>query len=257
MVPSAAPTGGATAPGGRPDTLDPGARTTGDQGGTSGGVPGWLGHAAVVLLVVLGLLGVPALLRRGVSRRRRPVIAAGGRAGAHAAWAELLDLATDAGLAPTPDRSPRRTAEELLERAPVAGSRRPAVEDAVRALVRAEERARYRLDPALVGVEPVLVGVSVGAGPSVGPSVGAGDTVGSGPLGDEADGADGARLADALAVVRSAVRDGLTPGARRREALLPRAAFGRVTAQAGSRVADGLDALDRVPGALRGRLRRR
>jgi hypothetical protein len=122
---------------------------------------------------VLALLGVPAL-RRALLRRRRqarprtdfagpPVAvlnedappgefqildsatpeAVRARAQAHAAWDELIDTMVDFRLAVDPAETPRSTAERIAGRAGLP----EAAADGARLLGRAEERARYARDP--------------------------------------------------------------------------------------------------------------
>ena len=93
---------------GESSSASPGSAEEEDQGGGSAGFP-WrpvLGTAGVVL-AALALLLVPAVVRRA---RRRTRIGAG----PEAAWAELLDTATDLGVAWPFGRSPRETRDALV-----------------------------------------------------------------------------------------------------------------------------------------------
>ncbi len=96
--------------------------------------------AAVLLLVLL--LVTPALIRMRTRRRRiRMAGRSRGRAGpgAHAAWDELLDTATDLGLTSRQDETPRMLARRLARDAMFDADSAVAVRD----MALAEERARY------------------------------------------------------------------------------------------------------------------
>ncbi|MBA3338530.1 MAG: transglutaminase domain-containing protein [Geodermatophilaceae bacterium] len=92
------------------------------------------------LLLVLVLLVTPALMRMR-TRRRRTRLAGRNRAapGAHAAWDELLDTATDLGLSSRQDETPRMLARRLARDAMFDAESAGAVRD----IALAEERARY------------------------------------------------------------------------------------------------------------------
>lgn len=92
----------------------------------------------VVLAVVL--LITPALIRIR-TRRRRTRLAGRSRdaPGAHAAWDELLDTATDLGLRSRQDETPRMLARRLARDAMFDADSAMAVRD----IALAEERARY------------------------------------------------------------------------------------------------------------------
>ncbi len=94
---------------------------------------------AGVLLVVL-LLVTPALIRMR-TRRSRIRLAGRSRAGpgAHAAWDELMDTATDLGLTSRQDETPRMLARRLARDAMFDADSAVAVRD----MALAEERARY------------------------------------------------------------------------------------------------------------------
>jgi len=94
---------------------------------------------AGVLLVVL-LLVTPALIRIR-TRRGRTRLAGRSRdaPGAHAAWDELLDTATDLGLSSRQDETPRMLARRLAREAMFDADSTTAV----RNIALAEERARY------------------------------------------------------------------------------------------------------------------
>lgn len=115
---------------------EPGAlNATGTQIG-----PDWLTIAVGVALIVLVLGLSPALIRIR-TRRKRTRLAASSRAGpgAHAAWDELLDTATDLGLTSRQDETPRTLARRLAREAMFDADSATAVRD----IALAEERARY------------------------------------------------------------------------------------------------------------------
>lgn len=91
---------------------------------------------ALALAVVA--LVAPSLVAFGTRQRRR-VRASGDAARIHAAWAALADAAEDTGVTLRAADSPRAAARRLVAEVPLTG---PAAE-AVTALARAEERARY------------------------------------------------------------------------------------------------------------------
>ncbi|RGC67956.1 Protein-glutamine gamma-glutamyltransferase [Micromonospora sp. MW-13] len=128
------------------------------------------------VLVLLGLLAVPALRRAALRRRRGTRVAAvptatmvdagtgrdgvertivvgvdpdRARADAHAAWDELLDTLVDYRVRVDRTETPRATAERLAADALTEDA---AAAAAARLLGRAEERARYARDP-LAGEE--------------------------------------------------------------------------------------------------------
>ena len=112
-------------------------------GSSGGGAAGLLDPRTTLIslgvaLVVVALLSPLAvrLLRR---RRRLSLAAAGGLAGAHAAWDEMLAVATDLRGRLIGSETPRGVARRLARE---YGFDRPAAE-AVRLLATAEERARY------------------------------------------------------------------------------------------------------------------
>jgi len=94
---------------------------------------------AAVLLVILALI-TPALVRVKTRLGRLRLV---GRSragpGAHAAWDELLDTATDLGLSNRPDETPRMLARRLARDAMFDAKSAVAVRD----IALAEERARY------------------------------------------------------------------------------------------------------------------
>ncbi|MBO4207928.1 transglutaminase TgpA family protein, partial [Micromonospora echinofusca] len=183
-VPSSTAT---TTPGGVPASAGPDGPDAADReldadlntaAGTGGPAspnwPWWL--LGVVLLA--GLLAVPALRRAALRRSRQPhrVGATGGgtsvratpgpggsvtglvvldpdlqqaRADAHAAWAELLDTLVDFRIPVDRTETPRATADRLVRQ----GLDEPAAE-AARLLGRAEERARYAREPLTGGQLP-------------------------------------------------------------------------------------------------------
>ncbi len=120
---------------GDPNTLN---RTTTEEG--FNWVPIAIG--AGLFLVVL-LLVTPALIRMR-TRRSRIRLAGRSRAGpgAHAAWDELLDTATDLGLTSRQDETPRMLARRLAREAMFDADSAVAVRD----MALAEERARYAPD---------------------------------------------------------------------------------------------------------------
>ncbi|MGK5672285.1 transglutaminase TgpA family protein [Micromonospora sp. URMC 106] len=131
--------------------------------------PVWPWYAAGAVLLLLGLLAVPALRRLALRRRRSGAAApaaaragAGGgapadgrrmvvladadraRADAHAAWDELLDTLVDYRVRVDRTETPRATADRLSRETLTADAE---ATTAVRLLGRAEERARYARDP--------------------------------------------------------------------------------------------------------------
>ena len=140
------------------------------------------------VLVALGLLFVPSVVRRTRTRRRVG-------AGPEAAWAELLDTATDLGVPWPYDRSPRETRDALVRRfglpvrgdtpeRPVHGAHvAPFAVEALDRIVLCVERLRY----ARAGQE-----------------------------------ADPSRLDKDLATCVASLQGGTTRAARRRAAWLPR-----------------------------------
>jgi len=108
-------------------------------------------------LVLLGLLALALMvapaLGRAITRRRRWSRAGTPVERAHAAWAELRDEASDFGHAWAPSDSPRAAGSGLIRGAGLSG----AAVEAVRLLVRAEERARYSRSPADAGELPTAV----------------------------------------------------------------------------------------------------
>jgi transglutaminase-like putative cysteine protease len=142
----------------------------GDSGpvGTGPRWPWWLAGALAALLVLLGL---PAVRRNRLRRRRYArmeaaaiprILTTGGtravrvdpdtsrlRADAHAAWDELLDSMVDYRIPVDPTETPRATVERLATRELAD----PAAREAIRLLGQAEERARYAREPlAAVGL---------------------------------------------------------------------------------------------------------
>src|SRR5450759_2345664 len=113
------------------------------------GAGDWLGGGAGV---AMALLTTPWLSRRLV-RRRRWAAASSPVEQAHAAWAELLDDAVDAGRPVPVSRSPRATATLLVEQVHSAPARA-----ALRAVADAEERARYA--PSMAGVGDLRAAVA-------------------------------------------------------------------------------------------------
>ncbi|GIF76814.1 transglutaminase family protein [Asanoa siamensis] len=163
ITPSATPS---AAPGGNPDDLeDPRDRT--DPGGNEAlpaapppTLPRWPFYTAGGILLGLLLLGLPALRRSSLRRRRRastgfdpaaPTVlptteeARRGRHHAHAAWDELIDTMVDFRVPIDRTETPRATAERLAV-AELRGDASGAV-DGVRLLGQAEERARYARSP--------------------------------------------------------------------------------------------------------------
>jgi len=128
-----------------------------NAGSESGSLPsdgggrrrGLAGGGAVV---AMALLTTPWLSRRLV-RRRRWAAASSPVEQAHAAWAELLDDAVDAGRPVPVSRSPRATATLLVEQVHSAPARA-----ALRAVADAEERARYA--PSMAGVGDLRAAVA-------------------------------------------------------------------------------------------------
>ncbi|MDQ3734411.1 MAG: DUF3488 and transglutaminase-like domain-containing protein, partial [Actinomycetota bacterium] len=147
-VPDAAPTASAPStspgqvpagPGGELDESlsDPNTLTrTGTQDGLN-----WVQIASGTGAVLVLLLVLAPSLIRISTRRRRTRLAARNRAGpgAHAAWDELLDTATDLGLTSQPDETPRTLARRLAREAMFDAESAVAVRD----IALAEERARY------------------------------------------------------------------------------------------------------------------
>ena len=134
-TPSAAPvTPGAS---GRPD-LDPDRGLAQRSGGLVGAEVWWM-RGGVVVLVVAGLLLVPAALRAGQRLTRRRRIRRGERP-ADAAWDELTATARDLGAGGDAAETPRALATHLGERPAFADEQSRA---ALLALRDAVERERY------------------------------------------------------------------------------------------------------------------
>ncbi|WBB80011.1 transglutaminaseTgpA domain-containing protein [Micromonospora sp. WMMD882] len=145
--------------------------------------PAWPWWTAAGILVLLGLLALPALRRVALRRRRSapppaapvtPTVAGAvgsddsagrmvilgadadqARALAHAAWNELLDTLLDYRVRVDRTETPRATAERLAREALAQDD--PAA-SAARLLGRAEERARYARDPLAGGELPGALG---------------------------------------------------------------------------------------------------
>lgn len=126
---SAEPSATPSATASNPATADDG---SGDSGADAGGVLLTLGVAALVIL----LLCAPAAWRRILAGSRRRAADAGDIG---AAWRELVAVALDAGLDPSPAESPRALGARLV----AAGAGR----DDVGAVVDAVERAAFAPAP--------------------------------------------------------------------------------------------------------------
>jgi hypothetical protein len=160
-VPSWAPAGGGGTDGqSNPDPTPTPSTSTSDGASTSasatptagasatdGGSTGSGGVALLVLLVLLvvaALLCVPTALvalRRGRRWRRA---GSSGTAAAVVAWAQVIEDATDRGVAVPASASPRRTARAVLDRGTGPDGRRPrGLQRALAVLVAGVEQARY------------------------------------------------------------------------------------------------------------------
>ena len=131
--------------------IDPGAdRGRFSAGGgvntaTTSPVPfNWTPWVLAATAVALVLLVVPALTRRRVRARRRRQTDP--RLAVEAAWAEVLDTATDVDLEPRDVESPRDLAHRLGREGGINSTAMPAM----RRLARAVEQARYARDPGRV-----------------------------------------------------------------------------------------------------------
>jgi transglutaminase-like putative cysteine protease len=113
----------------------------GAGGAGSIGAVRWLPIGIPLLLLLL--LGTPALIRR-VTRRRRWLAASGDAGLAHAAWRELTDDMADLGMPSAPGETPRAVAGRLGR---LAGFD-PSAAVALARIADAEERARYARRPA-------------------------------------------------------------------------------------------------------------
>jgi transglutaminase-like putative cysteine protease len=173
VVPSAGPTDGpgpSAAPGIDDDLArdkDANLVLPGQGPAVAPAAPTWPWWTLAGVLLGLGLLAVPALLRVAVRRRRQtgavpapevaqatpdaagapPVVLAAtdtdrARLDAHAAWDELLDTMVDLRLPVDPAETPRATADRL-----VTGGLPDSAAAGVKLLSRAEERARYSRRP--------------------------------------------------------------------------------------------------------------
>jgi transglutaminase-like putative cysteine protease len=99
--------------------------------------------AALIAIVVLGLLAVTPFAVRFFIRRRRWFRAAGDAGRAHAAWLEFRDDLTDHRIASRASESPRSLAGRLGPELGFTAAEREALER----IARAEERARYARAP--------------------------------------------------------------------------------------------------------------
>jgi transglutaminase-like putative cysteine protease len=165
QLPSAGPSASASAPSSLPSQLNRLDRATeSPNAAASGSGAGGLGTGPLLvgffgMLVLLGLLAVPRLVRDW-TRRRRWSAAGSPAALAEAAWAELRDTALDLGVA-WDDRVTLRTRardlvrafgrpgaeDDALGRGPVRGpAADPESAQALDRLVRLLERARYARD---------------------------------------------------------------------------------------------------------------
>jgi TgpA N-terminal domain/Transglutaminase-like superfamily/Domain of unknown function (DUF4129) len=96
----------------------------------------WL--VILIPVLVLGLIGAPAMTRR-LTRRRRWLAAASDRAVANAAWRELTDDLADFGVRRQPGETPRAMARRVRREADL----NPAAAEALGRIVTAAERAQY------------------------------------------------------------------------------------------------------------------
>lgn len=171
------------------------------------------------LLVALGVVAVAPASARAVARRRRRLLMHDPAQRAGAAWAELRAVAVDAG-AQWSDAVTPRTAARMLTTDFAIGS----AADALRALVSAEEHARYA--PSARSDQQTEVH------------------------------ADSARLWSCVNDVRRALFAGRGAAARVASVVMPRSTMLGVHASAG-RIADALDEMDRMAARVRRALRRR
>jgi TgpA N-terminal domain/Transglutaminase-like superfamily/Domain of unknown function (DUF4129) len=154
---------GAGAPGLTPAGLNPGVGGTGSipgerrvtgatglagrhAGQHNSGVLGWV-LLAVAIIIVAALI-TPLTVRTLIRRRRARTV--GDAALAHAAWHELRDNLADYGFGCRPSESPRASTRRLA----AAMRLDPAAGQAVRRIVRAEERACYAAAPLGPGTLP-------------------------------------------------------------------------------------------------------
>jgi len=118
--------------------------TQGQQGlgiGSASRVGAALLPIGIPLLILL-VLGTPALTRR-VTRRRRWLVASGDEGMARAAWLELTDDLADLGMPCAPGETPRALSARISRLAGFDPSAAPALTR----IADAEERARYALRP--------------------------------------------------------------------------------------------------------------
>ena len=160
-------------------------------------LPALYGAGALLLLGML--VASPHLARRGVRRRR--LKAGGGARGGSAlpAFAEMLDLATDYGVAPRTSETPRHFSERLRGSVALGGAEAPggAAHTAVSALTDDFERHQYGRPNGAAG--------SAGSRPGDGPETAA---------------------AARIAAVQSALRANARPLVRVRAAWLPPSVMG-------------------------------
>jgi len=136
-TPTAAPSSEAAATP-EPTESDQAAAHSGDRGGLALG-PVLQGSG--IALLVLAVLALPGLLRRGLRRRRLGRL---GRDGPAGAWREILDTAVDLGLPTGRGRSPRGIEAVVAEQ---VGSS-PGAREALARLRAAYERQAYSRDAA-------------------------------------------------------------------------------------------------------------
>ncbi|HEU0132233.1 MAG TPA: DUF3488 and transglutaminase-like domain-containing protein [Mycobacteriales bacterium] len=117
---------------------DEDAATPPAPGARGNGAPLRLPLLPTALVLALVVLVTPTLVAEGTRRRRRGR-ATDGQGRIHAAWATLADAAEDTGHPLRAADSPRAAARRLVAAASLEGE----AADAVTALARAEERARY------------------------------------------------------------------------------------------------------------------
>lgn len=133
---------------GRPGGITSGTSPT--DTGAAAADSSWSTYLAIVLVLALCALALPAAARR-YNRRRRWGTADDTGAAAFAAWQDVLDTAADVDLAPSPTETPR----DLARRLPRQASLSPEAKTSFVALAHSVELARYSPRSSTADVEEI------------------------------------------------------------------------------------------------------